>query len=530
MKKRLLATLLALMVVLTLLPTAALAKNLTSFGDVESNAWYHDAVDYVSSRGIMTGDENKSGFDNFSRSILYDNRFTDVDPSAWYYDSVVSAYELGLMVGKGDSTFEPNSNITLAEIIALACRVLSTYNADNYNFNNSTSTATSRIQYMYVNGELVGVYSEPTETWYYPYIDYALEHKLMASGQFADYTATATRADLAHIFGSMPDGVLIPVNTINDGCIPDVIPGSTYEKAAYRLYRAGVLTGSDSDGSMLPDKPITRGEVAAIAARIAVPSMRKTLTLTSTPITLYSDNGKTILVAPGKLNAYLGLGWKTEPFTISATYGAEALLNSTALLPMKTGYDKLDNLVDDILKQITANGMTTYQKIKACYDYMIQHTAYKGSDETADALWTDTFSAALMDTRTGGFASEPKWDLCDAYATLVSGTGVCDDYSAAFMVLTRRIGVESYIFSGQGPAPGGGFTGHAWNVITMGGVDYVFDSQVEDYVITHGGTYRYSFFCKTLDEIFNELRLSYKDYNAEECKTAFDNLGFIRVL
>ena len=78
--------------------------------------------------------------------------------------------------------------------------------------------------------------------------------------------------------------------------------------------------------------------------------------------------------------------------------------------------------------------------------------------------------------------------------------GVCDDYTAAFVFMTRAIGLESYYQSGQTHKASGGYTGHAWCVMLIDGTQYVFDPQVEDN-IAGGGKISYQRFCKTYDEV-----------------------------
>ena len=56
---------------------------------------------------------------------------------------------------------------------------------------------------------------------------------------------------------------------------------ASYADAVYLLYRAGVLTGSDSAGTFRPDSTIKRSEAAAIVTRMADPSLRQRITLTS---------------------------------------------------------------------------------------------------------------------------------------------------------------------------------------------------------------------------------------------------------
>lgn len=79
----------------------------------------------------------------------------------------------------------------------------------------------------------------------------------------------------------MPEEALEEINSVDSGSITDIPAGAEYEGAAYKLYRAGILTGSDAQGSFQPQSTITRSEVASIAARMAVEGNRKRVTLTT---------------------------------------------------------------------------------------------------------------------------------------------------------------------------------------------------------------------------------------------------------
>lgn len=50
-------------------------------------------------------------------------KFTDVKDEAWYYNDVVTAYEYGLINGKSEDIFDPEANITRAEIATLIVRI-----------------------------------------------------------------------------------------------------------------------------------------------------------------------------------------------------------------------------------------------------------------------------------------------------------------------------------------------------------------------------------------------------------------------
>lgn len=223
MKNRLLSLLLALVMVLGLCSTAFAAEGVSNFKQVNTYT---------------------------------DGQFTDVPNGQWYAATVKRAYELGLMKGTGNgTTFSPNGNITIAETLALACRLHSTY------YGNGTQ---------FVQGS----------PWYQVYVDYAIANGIIAADDYASYTAKATRADFVTILAaSMPASALPAMNTVDDGMIPDIASGAVYYDNAYRMYRAGILTGSDDLGTFRATSNIMRSEVAAIVVRMADASQRKSITL-----------------------------------------------------------------------------------------------------------------------------------------------------------------------------------------------------------------------------------------------------------
>lgn len=160
----------------------------------------------------------------------------------------------------------------------------------------------------------------------------------------------------------------------------------------------------------------------------------------------------------------------------------ERLLNNAKLNPMKTNCDELDEWVSKILGEITTKDMSTYQKVKAIYDYIIRNFTYgtPGMSYNTDLNYHMMFDNIVVS---------------QAYTLLENKKGVCDLYAALFMVMTRAVGLESYIASGQVSSRNGGTTGHTWSIIKLEGGYYIFDAQVEQSNLTNGQIY-YKFFCK----------------------------------
>jgi len=191
--------------------------------------------------------------DNFKQVNTYsEGLFSDVPVNAWYRDSVSSVYELGLMKGGSDSKFNVSGNLSVAETVAMASRLHCIYTTGTENFSQGSP-------------------------WYQVYVNYAVANGIIQDGQYSDYTSAATRLQFATIFAAaLPDEALTSINTIADGAIPD-----TTNADVYLLYRAGILTGSDASGTFNPGGTITRAEAAAIVARMADATLRKSITLGS---------------------------------------------------------------------------------------------------------------------------------------------------------------------------------------------------------------------------------------------------------
>jgi len=184
-------------------------------------------------------------------------QFSDVTTGDWFAGGVQSAFELGLMKGSSASVFNPKGNLTVGEALAIACRLHSIYAANKQEF----------------------VQGDP---WYQVYVDYAVDNNIMAVGQL-DPLAQITREQFAYLMcGAMPEDALGAINEVTS--IPDVAANSSYGGFVYRLYNAGVLTGSDKYGTFKPSTAIQRSEVATIVTRMADKSKRKTVSLEKIPI------------------------------------------------------------------------------------------------------------------------------------------------------------------------------------------------------------------------------------------------------
>ncbi len=177
--------------------------------------------------------------------------FFDLDPDRspderpWYdYESIRICVEQGLMQGT-DYGFKPAQPITLAEVAVLCARI---------------------------HSRETGQPIPAGESWYDGPVSLLLSLAGDSNGPFETLQTApkspATRLDFAQLL-DLAWGANAP-RYHNYTALPD-----TDDPAVLRLYNAGILTGTDALGSFVPGRGLTRAEVAAMAARVVEPTLRK---------------------------------------------------------------------------------------------------------------------------------------------------------------------------------------------------------------------------------------------------------------
>lgn len=118
----------ALILSLTLLFTAMpIANAATSFSDVDSSRYYHDAVVYCADKGYVSGYSDgtfrpDNGLSRAEFAVILNkvlglttsaaNTFYDVANGQWYTTAVLNCVYAGVMTGEGDGYFGVNDPIT----------------------------------------------------------------------------------------------------------------------------------------------------------------------------------------------------------------------------------------------------------------------------------------------------------------------------------------------------------------------------------------------------------------------------------
>lgn len=441
--------------------------------------------------------------DNFVRSKTYAGEFSDLSAGSVFYENVAALYEYGLSVGKGDGTFGLKDSMTVGQIVIFAARIRSLYRTGDaeagpnaYGGDGDTSTAARYLRYLQAEGVL------GTE------LDGSL-------------TATATRAQVAHVLANtLPAEVLPTVNDelVTEGYasrkfITDVTEYTDYYQDILFLYRTGISVGSDATGSFLPDRPITRGAAAAMLTRMVDPSLR--LTPAWNVDSVWSAAGTTLgdLVEPGK---YIAAPTTSEEMDESIRYMLSNNQNTLTLrysnispLGARKVMDQALSIVKSYVEQcynaVTCNytnsGTVTLTFSAANVGDRIQtyrESAMAAAISVHDELWsTGQITAGMTEYEKAKVYYTWICDNCVydhdagdqslshiAYGLFQDGAAVCDGYTGAYNMLLKLEDIDCTALSNSS---------HIWTVATLDGVQYHIDTTWGD----SGTSADYDFFAMT---------------------------------
>ncbi|MBU1017486.1 S-layer homology domain-containing protein [Patescibacteria group bacterium] len=170
--------------------------------------------------------------------------FKDVD-GHWAEDYICTMYEEEIVRGRTETTFDPNANITRAELTKIALNT----------FGHSVYSAVSEPPFADV----------PVSAWYAPYVQTAKEMAIV--GGFPDGTfgpdKPITRAATMKILVVASE--LDDVGYVAD--FPDVQDDDWFSKYV-GFAQVNEIVGGYADGKFHPDSLITRAEVAKIAMKL----------------------------------------------------------------------------------------------------------------------------------------------------------------------------------------------------------------------------------------------------------------------
>lgn len=163
-----------------------------------------------------------------------------------------------------------------------------------------------------------------------------------------------------------------------------------------------------------------------------------------------------------------------------------AVFNSAALHPSSGSSAAVNNALQKIFQNILTDGMDTYDKLQACFNFIKQYMNHG--------------RPGYLDTRVGTInaaSASEAWILFG----LRDFKGTCTEYSAMFYYMAKRIGVSARLVGGTTPAAGGGNTGHYWVEVTFGNQVYVFDPYLDVNFSSRGIAASNAFFGTTYAEM-----------------------------
>ena len=197
--KRILALFLAVVTCLSLAVSAS-AASISDFKDVDTKAWYAEAVSAAVDNGLLYGKSktqlDPNGLLTRAEMAAITNRsfgcykaadisaYKDVSKGKWYYNDVALAVQMGTYNGVSASSMQPDRAITRQEAIAVVARALQ-LNLDDY-----TKTDLSKF-----------ADAKDVSTWALPYM-----RAMVAAGYVHGRTqglvpqANITRAEFAQLY------------------------------------------------------------------------------------------------------------------------------------------------------------------------------------------------------------------------------------------------------------------------------------------------------------------------------------------
>ena len=136
-KKRFLNIIVAMLVVAGLFSNG-IEVQAKSYPDVPSDSWFAYYVDYVSNKGLLTGDANGNfnPYNEFTRgevatafyrlegspNIKYAALFPDVPDGVFYSKAIVWCYYNGIITGYENGKFGPNDSVTREQYVTMLYR------------------------------------------------------------------------------------------------------------------------------------------------------------------------------------------------------------------------------------------------------------------------------------------------------------------------------------------------------------------------------------------------------------------------
>ena len=144
---------------------------------------------------------------------------------------------------------------------------------------------------------------------------------------------------------------------------------------------------------------------------------------------------------------------------------------STEHVYTKEEISEINYVVDNQIKLLITDNMTTEDKIKAVHDYIINNTKY-------DSLKTENIN-------------DPTYKSNTAYGVFIQGYGICSGYADAMAIFLDKLNIPNYKISNDT---------HIWNLVYINGVWRHLDATWDD-PVSEFNENRDTYFLITNDEL-----------------------------
>ena len=368
------------------------------------------------------------------------------------------------MNGYEDGTFRPDAPITRAE----ACKLISSL----------LTESSGGGDYLFTD--------VPQDAWYAAAVEEMTGYSLVSGYKDGTFRpdANITRAEFVTILSRIPHDDIGTEGSFSD------VPKTHWAYNAVQTALAQGWVAGDPSGLFRPDDSITRAEAVTVLTRILGRTGDAVMASTGEGIRVMPDVPDTHWAYLAMLEATTDHEYEmtesTEKWTSydkETTTLAEGWHNINGLLfhvnadqqfdynktvdgleldrngRYTTGSEELDKLLTQAVAGVVNDKMTQMEKLRAVYDYAKETFGYLG--------------IGTVDT------SKEGWEIEQAINMLTEKRGNCYSWSSVFTYLARQVGYDAKAIPGTGVSPSGSESVHAWTEITIDGVAYTFDPQIE---------------------------------------------------
>lgn len=145
-----------------------------------------------------------------------------------------------------------------------------------------------------------------------------------------------------------------------------------------------------------------------------------------------------------------------------------------------TGKDKIDTACEIILAKCSDEKMTSKEKLKAVYEFLVKNMKYshsKGSVKikvSKDQI--QKFKKTEAEQKAAGQVSYSK-KFRRRYQNVLTMRGTCYDMSTVFCIMANHLGFKAGLCSGRYVRSNGSSCEHWWNYVKIDGKKKYFDVQ-----------------------------------------------------